>query len=552
MKKLLFILPLFLLPVVCLLAQTNPADKVQYFQAGDEKYYKEDVVVPKVSDPVDADYRDAVDVGGGTKGTKVNKPKTVAVVQPQRYPTNVPVNNANEVQLKGGQKVVTPHNSSPKVKLKQGKPMPMIGQTQDTQNLQHITKPVEQKTVTPAPVKAQTPTEQKNTANQVKQVTPQQVQQAAPVKASVPTQEYKAKTAPVKEEKYAAPKKVHLKDYEVEIVCNKGDTKCEAEQARIKAHNEATLQKQTGQLQAPEKAKISKPKVTSSPAPIGGISHVPATPTGNTGVYIKENGVIIPEKPLKYGIKTKCVPLPGQTTCEEKPVNKLAGYKPSNGVNLPEATLPEGMQPVEDTQIPQNTPAKKTKNTKKKGNKASKADKVNNIDTPKRIDFHTDVNITNKEARKNLLEGYSVTANSNIKIPKASLPTEVELDAQDARVRAEIAAQQQATEMAYQKALDDAKKFKAQAQAAKNQFQQQQQQQKNAANQFCSYMGVRFSGTTCQYCVNHKPRSAMECNQCCQSFGRPLMQPASYSAFSSGGRPAGCLCRFSATSGYNF
>ncbi len=537
-KKYLFAFTL-LLPV-CLMAQSDPAKKVEYFQAGNEKYYVKDVVVPQVSQAVDADPSDAVDVGGGTKGTKVNKPKTVAVVQPQRYPTNVPVNNANEVQLKGGQKVVTPHNSSPKVKLKQGKPMPMIGQTQDTQNLQHITKPVGQKTVTPAPVKAQTPTEQKNTANQVKQVTPQQVQQAVPVKASVPTQEYKAKTAPVKEEKYAAPKKVHLKDYEVEIVCNKGDTKCEAEQARIKAHNEATLQKQTGQLQAPEKAKISKPKVTSSPAPI------------DNGIGIKDNGVIIPEKPLKYGIKTKCVPLPGQTTCEEKPVNKLAGYKPSNGVNLPEATLPEGMQPVEDTQIPQNTPAKKTKNTKKKGNKANKADKVNNIDTPKRIDFHTDVNITNKEARKNLLEGYSVTANSNVKIPKASLPTEVELDAQDARVRAELEAQQQATEMAYQKALDDAKKFKAQAQAAKNQFQQQQQQQKNAANQFCSYMGVRFSGTTCQHCVNHKPSNAMECNQCCQSFGRPLMQPASYSAFSSGGRPAGCLCRFSATSGYNF
>ena len=504
MKKYLLVLTL-LLPV-CLLAQTNPADKVQYFQAGDEKYYKEDVVVPKVSKAVDADPSDAVDVGGGTKGTKstkVNKPKTVAIVQPQRYPTDiVPTNNPKEVKLQGGQKVVTPHNSSPKVAMPKGKPMPKIGETQDTKNVKPVTKPVEQKTVTPTQ-----PKEQKLTKQEVKKV--------------VPEQKEKVTTAPVTEEKYARPKTVHLKDYQIEHYCEKGDTKCEAEQEKIKAQNEKTLKEQTGkkELKAPAKAKISKPKVSSSPAPI------------DNGIGIKENGVIIPEKHLKYGVKTKCVPAPGKTSCEEekKPTNKLAGYKPSNGVELPEATLPEGVKPTV-------TPANQG---------TAKLDKV---DTPKRADFHTEIKVKDTSARKNLLEGYSVTANSNVKIPQASLPTEAELDAQDARVRAELAAQQQATEMAYQKALADAQKAKAQAQAIKNQGNQQQ----NTANQFCSYMGVRFSGKTCQYCVNHKPRSAMECNQCCQSFGRPLMQPASYSAFSSGGRPAGCLCRFSATSGYNF
>lgn len=515
MKKCLFILTLFLLPIY-LLAQTNPADKVQYFQAGDEKYYKEDVVVPKVSDPVDADYRDVVDVGGGTKGTKgtkVNKPKTVAVVQPQRVPTNiVPTNNPKEVKLQGGQKVVTPHNSSPKVAMPKGKPMPKIGETQDIKNVKPITKPVEQKTVTPTQVKVTKPTEQKNITEQVKQT--------APVKETAPTQ---VKKVTPKEDTYGAnmKKTVHLKDYQIEHYCEKGDTKCEAEQEKIKAQNEKTLQEQTGkkELKAPAKAKISKPKVSSSPAPI------------DNGIGIKDNGVIIPEKHLKYGVKTKCVPAPGKTTCEEekKPTNKLAGYKPSNGVELPEATLPEGVKPTV-TPVKQGTA------------------KLDTVDTPKRADFRTEIKVKDTSARKNLLEGYSVSANSGVEIPKASLPTEAELDAQDARVRAEIAAQQQATEMAYQKAVADAQKAKAQVQAIKNQGKQQQ----NTANQFCSYMGVRFSGKTCQYCVNHKPSNAMECNQCCQSFGRPLMQPASYSAFSSGGRPAGCLCRFSATSGYNF
>ena len=534
MKKYLFALTL-LLPV-CLMAQSDPAKKVEYIQAGNEKYYLKDVVVPKVSQAVDADPSDAVDVGGGTKGTKVNKPKTVAVMQPQRYPTNVPVNNPNEVQLKGGQKVVAPHNSSPKVKMKQGKPMPMIGETQDTKNLKHITKPVEQKTVTPAPVKAQTPTEQKNTVEQIKQAAPKQVQQTAPVKAPAPTQ---VKKATPKEDTYGAnmKKTVHLRDYELEIVCNKGDKACEAEQARIKAHNDATLEKQIAQkeLKAPEKAKISKPKVSSSPVPIGNISHIPATPTGNTGVAIKENGVIIPEKPLKYGIKTKCVPLPGQTTCEEQPVNKLAGYKPSNGVKLPEATLPEGVRATA-------TPAKQG------------TAKLDMVDTPKRIGFHTEINkIKDTRTKKNLLEGYSVTANSNVKIPKASLPTEVELDAQDARVRAELEAQQKATEMAYQKALDDAKKAKAQAQAAKNQFQQQQQQQKNAANQFCTYEGKRFSGKTCEYCINNKPRSSMQCSQCCNSFGRYVYNAVYPHRWEHDGRYY-CFCMFNASGsqGYLF
>ena len=122
------------------------------------------------------------------------------------------------------------------------------------------------------------------------------------------------------------------------------------------------------------------------------------------------------------------------------------------------------------------------------------------------------------------------------------------MDAQDARARAEMEAEQLLAEMEYNKAKAAAEQAKKQAQAAK----QAQQQQQNTANLTCSYMGTYFRGNTCKYCVNHKPSNSMECNQCCQSFGRPLMQPASYSAFSSGGRPAGCLCRFGPTSGYNF
>ena len=71
-------------------------------------------------------------------------------------------------------------------------------------------------------------------------------------------------------------------------------------------------------------------------------------------------------------------------------------------------------------------------------------------------------------------------------------------------------------------------------------------------NQTCSLEGVTFHGDTCTYCVYNKPRSSSDCNKCCYSFGRSLMQPPSYSAFSSGGRPSGCLCRFGPTSGYRF
>ena len=107
MRKILGLSVLLLLPI-CMWAANNPADKVEYIQAGNDKYYVKDVAVPKVSNPVDADYRDAVDVGGGTKGTKVNKPKTQAVLPAQRVPTEiVPANNPKEVQLKGGAKVVT-------------------------------------------------------------------------------------------------------------------------------------------------------------------------------------------------------------------------------------------------------------------------------------------------------------------------------------------------------------------------------------------------------------------------------------------------------------
>ena len=71
-------------------------------------------------------------------------------------------------------------------------------------------------------------------------------------------------------------------------------------------------------------------------------------------------------------------------------------------------------------------------------------------------------------------------------------------------------------------------------------------------NQTCSLEGVTFHGDTCTYCVYNRPRSSSDCSKCCYSFGRSLMQAPSYSATSSGGRPAGCLCRFGPTSGYRF
>lgn len=71
-------------------------------------------------------------------------------------------------------------------------------------------------------------------------------------------------------------------------------------------------------------------------------------------------------------------------------------------------------------------------------------------------------------------------------------------------------------------------------------------------NQTCSYGGQTFRGKTCDLCIYNKPRSSYACSQCCYSLGRPLMQAPSYSAVSSGGRPAGCLCRFGPTSGYRF
>lgn len=71
-------------------------------------------------------------------------------------------------------------------------------------------------------------------------------------------------------------------------------------------------------------------------------------------------------------------------------------------------------------------------------------------------------------------------------------------------------------------------------------------------NQTCRLEGVTFYGDTCTYCVNNRPRSLSDCNKCCYSFGRSLMQAPSYSATSSGGRPSGCLCRFGPTSGYRF
>ena len=487
-------------------AESNPADKVEYIQAGNDKYYVKDVAVPKVSKAVDADPSDAVDVGGGTKGTKVNKPKTQAVLPAQRVPTDiVPANNPKEVQLKGGAKVVTPHNSSPKVAMPKGKPMPMVPSS----------KPEPQPAVE---VKAKTQTE----TTQVKATTPvtpapkEQKLMPQEVKKIQPTPATQA-PAPV-EEKYARPKKVHLKDYQVEFFCDKNGKQVRCTEAEWNKEQEAK--------KAPKPAKATKPTQTVK----GSTSVKVSTPTGPT---MTGNGVIIPAEPLKYGIKTKCVPLPGKTTCEEektetKPTNKLAGYKPSAGVELPEATIPEGVRATESF-----TNAKPQK------------DKV---ETPQRRGMSTKVSFEDQRTKSNLLQGYEATLNSNVEIPEASLPSEAELDEMDARIKAETEARELATEMEYQKALKATEQAKAQAQAAKNKAQAQQ----NSANQFCSYMGVRFSGKTCQYCVNHKPSNSMECNQCCQSFGRPLMQPASYSAFSSGGRPAGCLCRFGPTSGYNF
>ena len=72
------------------------------------------------------------------------------------------------------------------------------------------------------------------------------------------------------------------------------------------------------------------------------------------------------------------------------------------------------------------------------------------------------------------------------------------------------------------------------------------------SNQTCRLEGVTFRGDTCTYCVYNRPRSLSDCNKCCYSFGKSLMQAPSYSAVSSGGRPAGCLCRFGPTSGYRF
>ena len=155
-------------------AESNPADKVEYIQAGNDKYYVKDVAVPKVSKAVDADPSDAVDVGGGTKGTKVNKPKTTAVLPAQRVPTEiVPANNPKEVQLKGGAKVVTPHNSSPKVTMPKGKPMPMVPSSKPEPQPAVEVKARAQTETTP--VKATTPVtpapkDQKLTPQEVKKI----------------------------------------------------------------------------------------------------------------------------------------------------------------------------------------------------------------------------------------------------------------------------------------------------------------------------------------------------------------------------------------------
>ena len=511
MRKTLGLFVLLLLPI-CMWAANNPADKVEYIQAGNDKYYVKDVAVPKVSKAVDADPSDAVDVGGGTKGTKVNKPKTTAVLPAQRVPTEiVPANNPKEVQLKGGAKVVTPHNSSPKVAMPKGKPMPMVPSSKPEPQVVKETKPTAQtqaQTVTQpkAQVKAApatpAPKEQKLTPEEVKKIQSTPVTQAP---------------APV-DEKYARPKKVHLKDYQVEFFCDRNGKSVRCTEAEWNKEQEAK--------KAPKPAKATKPTRTGK----GSTSVKVSTPTGPT---MTGNGVIIPAQPLKYGIKTKCVPLPGKTTCEEektetKPTNKLAGYKPSAGVELPEATIPEGVRATESF-----TNAKPQK------------DKV---ETPQRRGMSTKVSFEDQRTKSNLLQGYEATLNSNVEIPEASLPSEAELDEMDARARAEMETEQLLAEIEYKKAQAAAQQAKAQAQAA----QAAKQQQQNTANLTCSYMGTYFRGNTCQYCVNHKPSNAMECNQCCQSFGRPLMQPASYRAFSSGGRPAGCLCRFGPTSGYNF
>ena len=504
MRKILGLSVLFFLPV-CMWAANNPADKVQYFQAGDEIYDKNNVVVPKVSDPVDADYRDAVDVGGGTKGTKVNKPKTQAVVPAQRVPTNVtPTNNPKEVQLQGGAKVVTPHNSSPKVAMPKGKPMPMIGQTQDTQNVKPTTKPVEPKATTPVKAVTPTPVEQKLTPQEVKKVAP--VQEPKATTATAPTQV---------EDKYARPKTVHLKDYQLEYSC-------------LKHGKWVTCSKEEWEkAQAQEKAKQTKPTKVTRPAK----TTPSVTVSKPTGPTMTGNGVIIPAEPLKYGVKGGCVPAPGKTTCEEektetKPTNKLAGYKPSAGVELPEATIPEGVKATA-------TPAKQ------------ETAKLDTVDTPKRKGFGA-----NKEfvKGKNLLNGYGgvPTMYGDVEIPEASLPTEAEMDAQEARLRAELEAEQLATEMAYQKAQAQAQAAKAQAEAAKK-------QQQNIANQFCSYEGKRFSGAPCEYCINHKPRTQWDCQKCCQTFNRPLYR-ATYPHKWSGDGGYYCFCMFNAsgTAGYLF
>ena len=508
MRKILGLSVLFFLPI-CMWAANNPADKVQYFQAGDEKYYKEDVVVPKVSDPVDADYRDAVDVGGGTKGTKVNKPRTTAVAQPQRVPTNItPTNNPKEVQLQGGAKVVTPHNSSPKVAMPKGKPMPMVPSSKTT--------PVaEQKNTTPVQPQEQvkqTPVVEKQTQAQPaveKKLTPQEVKKVAPV------QEPKATTPATQEGKYARPKKVHLKDYEVEFFCDRNGKSVRCTEAEWNKEQEAK--------KAPKPAKATKPTQTVK----GSTSVKVSTPTGPT---MTGNGVIIPAEPLKYGVKGGCVPAPGQTTCEEektetKPVNKLAGYKPSAGVELPEATIPEGVRATESF-----TNAKPQK------------DKV---ETPQRRGMSTKVSFEDQRTKSNLLQGYEATLNSNVEIPEASLPTEAEMDAQEARLRAELEAEQLATEMAYQKAQAQAQAAKAQAEAAKK--------KQDSLSQFCSYEGKRFSGAPCEYCINHKPRTQWDCQKCCQTFNRPLYR-ATYPHRWSGDGGYYCFCMFNAsgTAGYLF
>ena len=491
-------------------AESNPADKVEYIQAGNDKYYVKDVAVPKVSKAVDADPSDAVDVGGGTKGTKVNKPKTTAVLPAQRVPTDVvPANNPKEVQLKGGAKVVTPHNSSPKVAMPKGKPMPMIPSSKPEPQVVKQAQPAvevkqaqvkETPAVQPKPVE---PKEQKLTPEEVKKIQPTPVTQAP---------------APV-EEKYARPKKVHLKDYEVEFFCNKNGKSVRCTEAEWNKEQEAK--------KAPKPAKATKPTRTGK----GSTSVKVSTPTGPT---MTGNGVIIPAEPLKYGIKTKCVPLPGQTTCEEektetKPTNKLAGYKPSAGVELPEATIPEGVRATESF-----TNAKPQK------------DKV---ETPQRRGMSTKVSFEDQRTKSNLLQGYEATLNSNVEIPEASLPTEAEMDAQDARLKAELETEQLLAEIEYQKAKAAAEQAKAQAQAAK----QAQQQQQNAANQFCSYEGKRFSGKPCQYCINHKPRNSMECSQCCNSFGRYVYR-AAYPHRWAGDGQYYCFCMFNAsgTAGYLF